>query len=247
MFAKHRVSWFILPCLLIAVWVLPSTRLAAQQTSNSESTTPVRFIEDAKQLVLGDFCLITAERGKTSEQYSGVLLLSNDNWLVLRRISQCRCDYATPVLSDIPYINRWFRHVAIGRENDYIWIPRPAIALCERTTTMPRTEISDSNLKGVFAPPTGDSPTIGDQCSLDIAETNQVATHEGKLAGMIDGKVSIASETAEPQQRPIAGWSRIPLVGPVFKTQVFVAKTTQESFSLDDVLSVRVPADSWPE
>jgi hypothetical protein len=188
---------------------------------------------DDARLALGEQYAVTAKRGPVSQRYAGSLLLANPEWIVLRDVSEARNEQSTPVVGLIPYVQRWFRNVSIGRVSEYVWIPRSAASNFERLTTVIQAAAHE-------APPSA-APSIGVECSVELAEGSQIASRQGKLAKLAGGKLTLACQNLETRERPRTGAARIPVFGAFLTTEELVAKTTLEVHSLDKVLSIRVP------
>jgi len=69
----------------------------------------------------------------SSLEYAGTIKqLTKDEIVLVTGIREGRNEYYTPVLGQIPYIKKYFKHVAIGREEVMVRIPIASIATFER-------------------------------------------------------------------------------------------------------------------
>src|SRR5438445_13872384 len=99
--------------------------LAASSVQAGEPDPDTRI----EHLVVGDGYFIQVERHGVKEVFSGDFAKANDRWIVLHSISEGRSERGVPVLSKIPYINRLYKNVGVGRADDVIWIPRDAATI----------------------------------------------------------------------------------------------------------------------
>jgi hypothetical protein len=76
-------------------------------------------------LPLGKECVLVLEQSNAGQmEIAGRLEQANDRWLVLHVEREGRHETGTPVLSKLPYTNRLFKNVGVGRTREDCWIPR---------------------------------------------------------------------------------------------------------------------------
>jgi hypothetical protein len=76
-------------------------------------------------LPIGKECVLALEQSGAGQlELAGRLDRANERWLVLHVEQEGRSEVGTPVLSKIPYTNRLFKNVGIGRTREDYWIPR---------------------------------------------------------------------------------------------------------------------------
>ena len=72
---------------------------------------------DAETFVIGDWYKLRVKRRGVSTQLKGTLVKVNDQWIVLRIISEGRREFAVPVVSKVPFVGkRLFKNVGIGSD-----------------------------------------------------------------------------------------------------------------------------------
>ena len=76
----------------------------------------------------------------------------------LKTLSEGRNEFGPPVLSKIPYLNRLFKNVGIGRETQHIMI-----MVTPRIIINAEEEINQTEGRGSSAPARGSDPGPGDR------------------------------------------------------------------------------------
>jgi hypothetical protein len=235
---------FVASLLLLAALSLPvATDATAQVPAQKMAAATVERPPDDASLELGERYAVTAKRTQIHERYEGDLVVANGDWIALRRVSEGRREHSTPIVGAIPYIQRWFRTVSIGRESEFVWIPRSAVSKCERLTTAASAEsaglVQAAHHEAQAAP-----LRVGTDCMIDFIDGGEIANRRGKLSKFAGGKLTLVSERFEVRERPYDGAKRIPFVGALFTTEELVKKSALETHSLDKVLAIHVPIEA---
>ena len=133
------VDCYLLGCL---IWLANGGAAHSQEAIAVSLTEPVQ--DDFND---GDWYTIDVERDGVAKQFEGEFIKSNDQWIILRRISEGRNDVDVPVLAKIPVLGpRVFRRVEVGRLTRFLWIPRDAATITGRVRVAdprPPADISD--------------------------------------------------------------------------------------------------------
>jgi hypothetical protein len=83
------------------------------------------------KLTAGRHCTVEVVRGRHTREIIGTIRKVTPEWLVIEtEVERSKSEnHSTPILSDIPYLNRLFRNVGVARwtEKHESWIPREAI------------------------------------------------------------------------------------------------------------------------
>jgi hypothetical protein len=225
----------------VALAPLAATVASAQVPAQTKPSPPMVVQQMDAPLALGEEYALTAGRAQVSERYDGNLVLTNRNWMVLRRVSEGRQEQAAPIVGVIPYIERHFKNVSIGRQEEFIWIPRSAVSKTERLSTSTRDKATGIIQAAAHTAPQGAAPPLGTDCSINIVDARQLARHQGRLAKLGGGKLTLACQRAEIRERPPGGMKRAPIFAELFTTDEVVMTTTLQTHSLDKVLSICVP------
>jgi hypothetical protein len=185
---------------LIATVILLST--AVVHAADSEPDTRI------DHLVVGDGYWIHVERNGVQQECAGDLVKATDRWLVLHSLSESRSERGVPVASKLPYVNRLFKNVGVGRADEYVWIPRDAATIRGRLRAAKPVAIE---------PPAGDEPSLRAACEVTfVGADHKVADREGKLQAITDERLTLlVRETFSVEVRK-PGWSNLPLVGGYF-------------------------------
>ena len=185
--------------IITAVMLLPA---AFARAADSESDARI------DHLVVGDEYWIRVNRNGVDEDSGGDLVRVTDRWIVVHRLSEGRNERGVPVLSKIPYIDRRFKNVGIGRTDEYTWIPRDAATI--------RGRLRASN-PAVVEPPAGDEPSLRAACEVTfVGSDHKVANLDGKLQRISDDRLTLLkTETSSFEVRK-PGWSNLPVVGGYF-------------------------------
>jgi hypothetical protein len=123
--------------------------------------------------VAGDEYMVSVERDGVRERFTGQLVKANDQWIVLHWISEARTEFGVPVLSKVPYVNRLFTNVGIGREDANLWIPRDAAVIEQRTMSVKARPI---------AAIAEDNPPSGQRCDVQFALNGGSSWEHGRYA-----------------------------------------------------------------
>lgn len=192
---SHRVGGRLLAIIVVAILSAAVAHAAAPD-------------DRIDHLVVGDCYWLQVERHDVRQEISGDLLKVTDHWIVLHVLSEGRNEYGVPVLSKIPYINRQFKNVGIGRADVYTWVPRGAVVI--------RGRLRAASPPAVESPPE-DEPNLGAACEVKFVGTDKkVVEQEGKLKEISDDRLTL-SETEEFRvDVPKPGWSKLPWVGGYF-------------------------------
>ena len=83
------------------------------------------------KLTVGRHCTVEVVRGQHTREITGAISKITPEWLVIEtEVERSKSEYhRTPILSDVPYLNRLFRNVGVAHwtEKHESWIPRDAI------------------------------------------------------------------------------------------------------------------------
>jgi hypothetical protein len=227
--------------LLAAATSLAATTAWAQTSVQPLAAPPVDPLPNNASLAIGEPYAITAGRAQVFQRYEGGLVLANQNWIVLRCVSEGRRERAAPAVGFLPYIERHFKTAPSERQADFVWIPRSAVSKSERLATSAPVESAGVVQASAQEAPPGVAPRLGIDCSVNIVDAKQIASHQGKLARMAGGKLTLVCERLEVRERPLAGAKHVPIFGQLFTTEEVVKQSTIQTHSLDKLLSIRVP------
>jgi hypothetical protein len=220
-------------CRCVAVIVLSSLAAspAAGQVIPANATVVVPAATpptNIQHLKIGDWYEVTVQRGDASRQLSGTLVKTTDRWIVLFTNVEGRTERGVPVMSKVPYVNRLFKNVGIGRATTYHWLPREATTI--RGRTMANKEIA-------LPTPQGDFPPADAQSTVEIRQDNQAAEHRGKLTFQHD-QLTCRSERLVAKERRVPVLGAIPVVGQAFRSEEFVSEEQTYEIALDAVLCI---------
>ncbi len=179
--------------------------------------------ESLDQLVIGDGYSIEAARGGLTATLGGDLVKANDNWLVLRRVRESRHEFGVPMLSKVPVIgSRVFTNTAIGRQTDYLWIPRDQAKVVEHFPT-------------VLSPPAKElleeAPPVGSGCAATCVVDGIFTFPSGSIAEMTEDRLTLVTELAVAVTTSLPYVGELPLVGGAFRRTTF--ETRRESTDVD--------------
>jgi hypothetical protein len=225
----------------------------------SEASDPPATHAKADTFVIGDWYKIRAKRRGASAQCSGTLVKANEQWIVLRTISEGRNEFAVPVVSKVPVVGRLFKNVGIGRIDENTWIPRDAAAIEEQTTVAQQVELAEAvvqastfsaeekmNLvktaqaRAIAQAPTGDEPPKGRLCQLDLAGGKGAEQDSGDVVAITDEAISlmVTRNVAVTTRLPLVG--ELPLVGGAFSRTTTEVRKERRQIDRANVLCVRV-------
>ena len=213
--------------LLCTVWLVACAAVARGQNAVDSGEASPR----ADALVVGYEYVVAAERHGVRQQLSGTLVKVNDRWIVLRCVLESRNETGVPVMSRLPYVNRLFKNVGIGRSDENIWIPRAAATSRTRTSSQPV----------VVQPPKGDSPPAQDHCWIESVSQGRLVRRRGDIAASTaDGLTFVHDvEIAETTSVPVLGG--IPVLGTAFRRTHHRVVQSRDELSHDDILCAGVP------
>ncbi len=215
------------PFVLVMSLVLIAAPVSGQEfgATAAEST-------DVRHLELGDGYEVVVRRDGVEQRYSGKLVQVTDEWIVLRTLSEGRNEYGVPVMSKVPYANRLFRNVGIGRSTNDRWIPRDAATIVGRSMREER---------GDFPPLAAQEPTWKEVVRIDLAQGEKVDDFAGTLTreGETLHHIHLVVEEVETPW-PVLG--RLPVLGGTFTTREVVLREEARDVPLGSVLSVVEPA-----
>jgi hypothetical protein len=263
-----RVGILLTGCLA-ATWTF--AQAPAPKTLQSKSITfkeplePVEPIElaeadakaDAETLVVGDWYKLRVKRRGVSAHFEGGLVKINDQWIVLRIVSEGRTEFGVPVVSKIPFAGRLFKNVGIGRTDDMLWIPREAATVEQRTKFAQQAAATDGVVpvaakeNVAIQAPAGDEPPAGRACTLQFAlarsgagqaeEGQKVEERDsGDLIEVTDDAVSlmVTRNVSESASVPLVG--ELPIIGRAFTRERTVIRKERRQIDRADLLSLRV-------
>lgn len=237
---------------LLAGFLVATVTFAQTPTPKPPQPMPVELAEadstaDAETLVVGDWYKVRVKRRGVSAQLQGELVKVNDQWIVLRVISEGRSEYAVPVASKIPYVGkRLFKNVGIGRRDDNLWIPRDAATVEERTSLAQRKGETDGVAQVAAeaasdAPVTvGEEPPAGGACELEIAGAKASEQAVGEVVAVTDDVVSlmVTRNVAVTEVVPLVG--ELPFVGRAFTRDRVERRKERRQIDRADILCLRV-------
>jgi hypothetical protein len=182
-------------------------------------------------LAVGDSYIVVVERHGVERRLEGDLVKANLRWIVLRNLSEGRNEFGVPVLSKLPYLNRAFKNVGIGREDQHLWIPREACTVQGRIRAAVALAVT---------PLAEESPPAEAGCTVELAENNKLVRQHGDMeispSGAMHFKTSEETQVETP--RPVLG--RLPLVGKQFTTTHTEFRDRQRRIPHEDLLCIRV-------
>ena len=132
---------------------------------------------------------------------------------------------------DVPYFNRLYKNVGIGRSNQYVWIPRSAVIVRGRTLA------ADHNRPET---PDGDDPAQGTDCTVHTAAQDEETPQRGRVVAVSDDEVTLDVQIHELIHTPIPVLRNIPFVGEQFHRTDFVSRQSKCRIPLDDIVCIRV-------
>jgi hypothetical protein len=217
--------------------IITAVLLLAAASARAADSEPDARID---RLVVGDEYWIRVNRNGVDEDSGGDLVKTTDRWLVVHRLSEGRNERGVPVLSKIPYINRRFINIGIGRTDEYAWIPREAATIRGRLRAAKPVS---------FDPPPGDEPSMQAECEVSFVDADyKLAERSGKLQAISDDRLTLVTKEAVSHEVRKPGWSNLPLVGGYF---VETRTETIETFTdipRGDILCIRIRvAKALPE
>jgi len=258
-------AWIVAvaPQLVVAQRVTPN-QIVAPPTSDIppappalSTPLPVELAEaDAEALVVGDRYRIRVKRRGISHLVSGDLVKVNNQWIVLRMVSEGRTEFAVPVVSKVPYFGkRLFKNVGIGRIDETLWIPREVATVDQRTitATAPDDKVTQTSTfdaqtqQDRKAPPidprlipSGEEPPTGSACDLELASSKEVVHASGDVVAVTDEVVSLMiTENLQEQIRvPVLG--DVPFLGKAFSQTRTIQRQTRRHFDRADLMCVRI-------
>lgn len=207
------------------------------QTSATAAAAPEMAPTDIRRLVLGDSYRIAVKRQQTTAEYDGIFVKATRDWIVLMTIAEGRSEHSTPVLRDIPYVNRLFRNVGIGRTTLFHWLPRGAAVVKGRMMA--------SKMPALLAPH-GEQPANPSQCEADVVKDGK-QLDDLTLVAIDPRHLTCRRSYSETVQHPSPVLGKLPLVGDSFTRQETEFKQEELNIPLTDVLCIteRVP-DQMP-
>jgi hypothetical protein len=105
-------------CLALSLLIASCSAAYGQVAPASATVVLPTQSSSIEQLVIGDRYEVAVQRGEAKEQYHGTLVKATDRWLVLLNKYESRTERGVPVAAKVPYLNRLFRNVGIGRPHD---------------------------------------------------------------------------------------------------------------------------------
>jgi hypothetical protein len=208
--------------LIAAVFLLSTATVHAE---NAEPDTRI------DHLVVGDSYWIHVERDGIQQDCGGELAKATDRWIVVHSLSEGRNERGVPVLSKIPYIDRLFKNVGIGRVDNYVWIPRDA------ATIRGRLRAANPPVAESLA---GDEPSLRATCEVTfVGSDHKVADRDGKLLKITDDRLTLVeTETFSVEVRK-PGWSNLPVVGGYFVDTRTETREKLTDIARSDLLCLR--------
>jgi hypothetical protein len=209
--------------LLAAVVLIPATVARGQGAKLAEPSN--------SHFVVGDQYTIRAERRATAKQFSGELVLANERWIVLRCPSAVH-EPRPSVLARLPVVGRRFASTAIGRAEDYVWIPRQAATVesCKQAAEqMPRAPLKE------------DSPPRQTACSVQLVHAGKLQQRDGGMEEIDDEQltISIPKRVKTYPQIPNSPAGLMSITSSVNLAR-YESRCSREEIALGDVLCVRV-------
>lgn len=216
-------------CLALSLLIASCSAAYGQVAPASATVVLPTQSSSIEQLVIGDRYEVAVQRGEAKEQYHGTLVKVTDRWLVLLNKYETRTERGVPVAAKVPYLNRLFRNVGIGRSMAYRWIPREAATIRGRT-------IAEKN--ELLPTPKSDFPTAEEQVTVRLRNDQGVVGEDEWWVSFHDDQITchyLEFETVV-KRTPVLG--NLPLVGGAFTQEKAVAHEKNREFPLSDVLSI---------
>jgi hypothetical protein len=209
--------------LLAGILILPT---AVARAADAEPDARI------DHLVVGDGYWIHVERNGVQQDCGGDLAKATDRWIVLRSLSEGRSERGVPVLRKIPYIDRLFKNVGIGRTDNYVWIPREAATIRGRLRAAKPVD---------FEPPAGDEPGERSPCEVTfVGSDHKVADRDGKLLKIAKDRLTLVETERFSVEVRKPGWSNLPVVGGYFIDTRTETRETLTDIARSDLLCLRV-------
>jgi len=211
---------------------------------------------EAAKLVIGDWYKLQVKRRGVSAQFQGALVKLNDQWIVLRIVSEGRTEFGVPVVSKIPFAGRLFKNVGIGRTDDMLWIPREAATVEQRTMFAQQAAAADSVVPAAakenvsLQAPAGEEPPAGCACTLHFAGAGPSQAGEeqatvkeqdtGALVEVTDDAVNlmVTRRVSTSVRLPLVG--DLPVIGPAFTRERDEVRKERRQIDRADILCLRV-------
>ena len=201
----------------------PVTVVRGQEASPDDAS--------AAPLVPGDQYTIRVERRGQEATFNGELVRANPQWIVLRCPAEKR--EASPSLLDrLPVVGRHFGTTAIGRAEDYLWIPREAATVESREPATQRTPRPSLN---------GDRPPRQTACRVQLVHAGKIQLRDGGMEEIDDEQLTLSVpkriKTYAPLPSSPGGFMSIANMTSLVR---YESRCDREEIPLDDVLCVRV-------
>jgi len=181
--------------------------LPATTASGQEQAVPPR--QPAEELILGDGYVVDVERGSLRRRFEGTLVKANEQWIVLRVVSEGRNEVAVPVVSKAPYFGkRLFQNVGIGRQTEFRWIPREAATIAGHVHAekpQPATDFAD------------EAPQKGSRFNAFVAAEGKIVEQDGDLAEKADEAIVYMSQRRVYEMTVVPLFGELPFVGGAFR------------------------------
>lgn len=120
---------FTLAFLVIAV--NHTVQVSAQQAAPSPSKVSVTNLEPGTKCRVTMVSPLQANTHSSAEYTGTIKEVSKDKIVIVTGIREGRNEYATPILGDLPFVGKFFRHTCIGREEIAEHIPVVKVAAVE--------------------------------------------------------------------------------------------------------------------
>jgi hypothetical protein len=209
----------------VVLMVAMCNMLSAQTVPAAE--TPNENTID--RLVIGDQYTIAVKRNDLEKQYAGELVKANDHWIVLRNVREERTEFGVPILSKVPYVNRMFKNVGIGRNSDILWLPREFAAIKGRTRSINRDN-EPTDLSSL--------PHRRRHCTLDYFDNDKLVECQGTLKKSTNEHFTIVEERYEEVVQGVPYAKNMPYVGSLFRRTVTRRSEIVHELDRDDILCI---------
>jgi hypothetical protein len=116
----------ILSAVVLLTALCSASLVRAQEVQQATAIQPI-----PQQFILGDWYEVSVRRESVTDKISGILLETNDEWIVLATITHNAYEKhtGTPILMYLPYVGGSFRwkKTQVDNYKNYRWVPRDGV------------------------------------------------------------------------------------------------------------------------
>lgn len=226
---KHPRRRRLIPALAILLSTLAFVSASDGQVMPASATNPAPPISstDIRYLQTGDTYRVAVERQGVKKEFEGVLLKANEKWIVLKAAGP-PVERGVPIAAKVPYVNRLFRNVGVGRLEEIRWLPREAVTIHGRSKA---GKVATSELALPEVPPSDAGYFI------ELVHDGKEVAHTAKVT-FGDKHLTCHQKICEARERGVPVLSEIPIVGRAFRKEYMRVDVVDVQYSWDDVLCI---------